>query len=123
MNCMVDSLDIENKILITSNGVKYKYNILISTIPLKTLINMCGIISKTKMTCNKVLVFNIGFDKKPRYTMYIGCMYQIKILIFIESDFMIILLQVIKEVCMLKLRLLKIKPLILKLNLTLLLRD
>lgn len=64
MNCMVDSLDIENKILITSNGVKYKYNILISTIPLKTLINMCGIISKTKMTCNKVLVFNIGFDKK-----------------------------------------------------------
>lgn len=25
---------------------------------------MCGIISKTKMTCNKVLVFNIGFDKK-----------------------------------------------------------
>ena len=28
------------------------------------LINMCGIIPKIKMTCNKVLVFNIGFDKK-----------------------------------------------------------
>lgn len=64
MNCMVDSLDIENRILVTSDGVSYKYNVLISTVPLKVLINMCGIIPKIKMTCNKVLVFNIGFDKK-----------------------------------------------------------
>lgn len=64
MNCMVDSLDIENRVLVTSDGVSYKYNVLISTIPLKTLINMCGITPETKMTCNKVLVFNIGFDKK-----------------------------------------------------------
>lgn len=38
---------------------------LISTIPFPKLIEMCGVsYDKSLYTCNKVLVFNIGFDKK-----------------------------------------------------------
>lgn len=63
-NCQVAKIDIENKILKTVGGENYKYRTLVSTIPLNSLMTICRINSKIKMTYNKVLVFNIGFDSK-----------------------------------------------------------
>ena len=58
------SIDINKKIAIT-NKRRIKYDNLISTLPIVQLLRMCGIEYPTDVfTCNKVLVFNLGFDAK-----------------------------------------------------------
>ncbi len=57
-------IDVENKTAITDKR-KIKFTNLISSIPFNRLLDCCGInYDKTIYTWNKVLVFNIGFDKK-----------------------------------------------------------
>ena len=57
-------IDMEEKVAIT-NKRKIKYDRLISTQPLPSLLDQCrlGYDSNT-FSCNKVLVFNLGFDSK-----------------------------------------------------------
>lgn len=58
------SIDIENKIAKT-NRREIHYDRLISTIPLPILLTKCGINYPSELfSCNKVLVFNLGFDSK-----------------------------------------------------------
>ena len=61
INEEVNSIDLENKIIKTNNEI-YKFDKLVSTIPFKKLLQMNG--EKTEyFKHNKVVVFNIGFDK------------------------------------------------------------
>ena len=57
-------INIEEKVA-TTNKRKIKYDRLISTQPLPSLLEQCrlGYESNT-FSCNKVLVFNLGFDSK-----------------------------------------------------------
>jgi protoporphyrinogen oxidase len=64
LNEKLISIDLKSKTAIT-NKRKIKYNNLISTIPLPSLLNYAQINYKRKIySWNKVLVFNLGFDKK-----------------------------------------------------------
>jgi len=60
------AIDIENKIAETTKRT-IKYNKLISTIPFPNLLEFCRIpFNKKIYSWNKVLVFNLGFNKKGR---------------------------------------------------------
>lgn len=66
----VTHIDTKNKQVETSNGnIKYQY--LISTMPFNFFLENSDIEEKEKLTncftANKVLVFNLGFDKKSKY--------------------------------------------------------
>ncbi|MCI9380417.1 MAG: NAD(P)-binding protein [Dorea sp.] len=66
-NCELIDIDMNNHMAITSKGcVLYEY--LINTIPLNLLCNLLKISYNNILSANKVLVFNIGFDKKSQYT-------------------------------------------------------
>lgn len=57
-------IDLTKKIAFTRNNM-YKFERLISTMPLPILLDACGIeYDKNIYTWNKVLVFNLGFNKK-----------------------------------------------------------
>lgn len=58
----VKKVDIEKKIAYTSNS-EIKFNNLISTLPFNSFLKLCNIESNVKLTSNKVIVFNIGFNK------------------------------------------------------------
>ena len=57
----VVSIDIDAKTLKTNKN-EYKFNNLVSTIPFTKLLSICGV-SSNLLKSNKVVVFNIGFDK------------------------------------------------------------
>lgn len=60
------AVDIDNKVVQT-NKREIRYDNLISTIPFPQLLKLTGIKYNSSLyTCNKVLVFNIGFNKKGR---------------------------------------------------------
>jgi protoporphyrinogen oxidase len=64
INEEVISIDLKKKKVHTNRRV-LNYDNLISTIPLPHLLNSCGIqFDRTLYSWNKVLVFNLGFDKK-----------------------------------------------------------
>lgn len=64
LNEKVIKIDTENKIVTTSNGNFYNYTNLISTMPLNKFITVADVsCDKKTLTCNKVRVFNIGFDR------------------------------------------------------------
>ena len=64
-NISVESIDIENKRVVLSDGNELVYDRLISTIPFPQLLDLCKInYDKDGYSWNKVLVFNLGFDKK-----------------------------------------------------------
>lgn len=56
------SIDIDKKEAITSDGEKIKYEKLISTIPLNSLLKIIGYEKNIKLESNKVLVINMGFE-------------------------------------------------------------
>lgn len=59
-------VDIDTKTAVT-NRQTIRYDNLISTIPLPALLDKCGLsYNRELFTCNKVLVFNIGFDRKGK---------------------------------------------------------
>lgn len=65
LNSKLEKLDIKKRIAVV-NGEKIHYKKLINTIPLNHFVQLLPNemnISKV-LTCNKVLVFNLGFDKK-----------------------------------------------------------
>lgn len=67
LNSSLEKLDIENKEAVV-NGEIYYFNKLINTMPLNKFVQFLPIemdISKY-LTCNKVLVFNLGFDKPSK---------------------------------------------------------
>jgi len=70
LNSIVESIDLNEKVIV-SNGEKYTYEVLVNTIPLNHFINL---LSRSPfdvgkyLTCNKVLVFNLGFDKQATNT-------------------------------------------------------
>lgn len=72
LNTSVDSIDANNKIAKLSNGEEINYNYLINTMPLNKFFlyfNNKDLIELSKeMSYNKVLVFNLGFDEKSKYT-------------------------------------------------------
>lgn len=61
----VVSIDITEHTATLSDGRCLKYDNLISTIPFPHLLSLCGIqFDKNIFSCNKVLVFNLGFNKQ-----------------------------------------------------------
>lgn len=63
-NEYITSIDLEKR-MVSTNKRDLHYDHLISTIPFPQLLKVCGIpYDQALYTCNKVLVFNIGFDKK-----------------------------------------------------------
>ena len=71
LNTKVISIDKNNKEALLSNGEKIKYENLINTIPfnqfLKLFSNQQYNELSSKLTYNKVLVFNLGFNRKSSY--------------------------------------------------------
>lgn len=67
LNAMVVSIDIKKKIAVV-NGREYKFRKLINTMPLNHFVKLIateyGTIVRKELSCNKVLVFNLGFDKQ-----------------------------------------------------------
>ena len=57
----VTSIDRYRKV-VNTNKVEYEYQYLINTIPFNQFIDLCKIKLINKLSWNKVLVFNIGFD-------------------------------------------------------------
>ena len=63
------SIDVANQTAMT-NKRSIRYDNLVSTTPFPNLLSYCDITyDKELYTCNKVLVFNIGFDKKGLNTI------------------------------------------------------
>ena len=78
LNTSVVSLDLNNKLATLYNGEIVKYEYLINTMPLNNFLKLIGGHDKllNEMSYNKVLVFNLGFDKssplcKSEHWLYI----------------------------------------------------
>lgn len=71
LHTLVETVDEETKTVTLTGGIKVKYEYLINTAPFNSFIRL---FNKTKykylsdsLTYNKLLVFNLGFDKKSTY--------------------------------------------------------
>lgn len=63
--CNIKNIDVTSKKIMTNYGeIEYEY--LISTIPFPRLLELCN--RQMKLSWNKVLVINIGFDRKTEIT-------------------------------------------------------
>ncbi|HHZ00548.1 MAG TPA: LPS biosynthesis protein, partial [Tissierellia bacterium] len=71
LNTTVISIDIKNKEVILSNGQVVQYDNLINTIPFHKFLMLFNndkyLQLSLKLSYNKVLVFNLGFNKKSTY--------------------------------------------------------
>ena len=69
LNTSITSIDMKNKIATASNGEKYQYEYLINSAPLNSFLklfnNNFNKLSD-ELSYNKVLVFNLGFNKKSK---------------------------------------------------------
>lgn len=64
-NTKITAVDLEAKQATLSNGEKITYDNLISATPFPQLLDMCAIkYDKSIYTCNKIVVFNLGFDSE-----------------------------------------------------------
>ena len=69
LNEQVEQIDPESK-TVRTNKRTLRYDHLISTIPFPKLLDICSIeYDKQLYTCNKVMVFNLGFDRKGHDTI------------------------------------------------------
>lgn len=72
LNTTITQIDLDKKTVTTKNGQEYHYEYLINTAPLNhflELFNNSGFTKlKNELSYNKVLVFNLGFNKKSKYT-------------------------------------------------------
>ena len=72
LNTTIQSIDEKNKTVKTANGEEYKYEYLINTAPLNQFLKLFNDTEYEKLeeqlSYNKVLVFNLGFDKKSKFT-------------------------------------------------------
>ena len=61
----VVKIDANKRVVIDDNGNEYHFDNLISTIPFPQLLSFCSIdVDSTIYTWNKVVVFNLGFNRK-----------------------------------------------------------
>lgn len=71
LNTSVTSIDLNKKEVMLSTGEIISYNNLINTIPFNKFLSLLNIQEYTnfsnELSYNKVLVFNLGFDKKSTY--------------------------------------------------------
>lgn len=71
LNTKIEEIDYQNKTVKTSDGEVYQYEYLINTAPLNHFLNLFT--SKefedleSRLSYNKVLVFNLGFNKKSKF--------------------------------------------------------
>ncbi len=70
LNTTITDINKNKKYVVTSNGEKIEYEYLINTIPLNKFLELTGDNSNllSKLSYNKVLVFNLGFNKKSNLT-------------------------------------------------------
>ena len=72
LNSTITSIDMENKIVETNNGQTYKFEYLINTAPLNHFLELLKNNEfadlKNELSYNQVLVFNLGFNKKSKFT-------------------------------------------------------
>jgi len=72
LNTTIKSIDKDNKVVTTTNGEVYQYEYLINTAPLNHFLNLFNNKEYQKLeqelSYNKVLVFNLGFNKKSKFT-------------------------------------------------------
>ena len=72
MNTCITSIDYDNKIVTTSTNAQYKFEYLINTAPLNHFLKLFNNPDFNKLekslSYNKVLVFNLGFNKKSKFT-------------------------------------------------------
>lgn len=69
-NSLVTKIDLDQKYIIVNHGQKIAYDYLINTLPLNVFLELTGDKSdlKNRLSYNKVLVFNLGFDRpSPKY--------------------------------------------------------
>ena len=68
LNTSLESLDTKNKVARLSNGEEVEYEYLINTMPLNRFLEILGGNDSllNEMSYNKVLVFNLGFDKNTK---------------------------------------------------------
>lgn len=66
LNTSVVTIDFDSKRVILSNNVEVEYEYLINTVPLNKFLGLYGNNESliNKLSYNKVLVFNLGFDRK-----------------------------------------------------------
>lgn len=66
LNTEVKSVDLENKKAVLSDGTTVEYDHLVNTVPLNRFLELVGGYQELidEMSYNKVLVFNLGFNKK-----------------------------------------------------------
>ena len=71
LNTTIKSIDEKNKSVITENGEKYEYEYLINTAPLNHFLRLFNNEEYNRLegelSYNKVLVFNLGFNKKSEF--------------------------------------------------------
>ena len=71
LNTEIISINYENKVATTNNGEEIEYEYLINTSPLNNFLEITDDDSDKKLleklSYNKVLVFNLGFEKKSEY--------------------------------------------------------
>lgn len=70
LNTTITSIDMDRKIVTTDKGEKYEFEYLINTAPLNHFLNLFNNSEFSKLekelSYNKVLVFNLGFNKKSK---------------------------------------------------------
>ena len=70
LNTKIENIDFKNKIAITNTGLRIKFEYLINTMPLNQFLNFFDDDNsqnlKNNLSYNKVLVFNLGFNKKSK---------------------------------------------------------
>lgn len=71
LNTEVEKVDISNKQICTKSGEVIEYQYLINTTPLNTFLELTNQENyhqlASRLSYNKVLVFNLGFDRKSKY--------------------------------------------------------
>ena len=71
LNTTIKNIDIENKTITTDSGKQYSYKYLINTAPLNQFLELCEDCKNkdliNNLSYNKVLVFNLGFNKKSKF--------------------------------------------------------
>ncbi len=72
LNTEITNIDFKERIATTNNGCKVKYKYLINSSPLNSFLELLNTNKSldllSKLTYNKVLVFNLGFEKKSKWS-------------------------------------------------------
>lgn len=88
LNTSVRSIDPDNKTALLSNGEEIHYEYLINSTPFNVLLGLVGNdVLADKLTYNKLLVFNLGFNRKSEYNQQHWIYYPDKAINFYRAGF------------------------------------